>query len=233
MRRSPLLTVVLMLFVTTSATFGQNNFWTFPEQYWDTDQFTPGNLPTSSYGYNGSPSDYAHAGIKDPYDEPVFFVIDGKVYDETSNSPHVMYNDSWDEIKGSSEVLIVPRPGTCDQFYIFQSSLEGNGLHDTHFPHFSEYKRDMGLAENSSGQTSFNMVLDASLIDEADWPEYANHGIDGIHFAATRLRADSARWLFVSNNQTVYRINVTCDGLQNTGWKYGLDPANSDEVWRS
>ncbi|WP_373497413.1 hypothetical protein, partial [Aquiflexum sp.] len=36
----------------------------------------------------------------------------------------------------------------------------------------------------------------------------------------TRLREDNERWLFIANNQKIYRVNVTCDGLQDSGWSF-------------
>ncbi|MCH2216239.1 MAG: hypothetical protein MK086_13810 [Flavobacteriales bacterium] len=54
----------------------QNPFWTFPEQGFDGDgMFT---LPTDDY--TGQEADYVHAGLKDPYDEIMFFMMDGELY---------------------------------------------------------------------------------------------------------------------------------------------------------
>jgi len=94
-------------------TNAQNNFWTFPEQYW-----IPGAIPLTLP--NTTPSHYVHAGIQDPYGEIVFFTLDDRVYDQNGWENGVMVNQS-KYITGYSESLIVPQPGNCDRYYIFQS----------------------------------------------------------------------------------------------------------------
>jgi hypothetical protein len=237
MRRLPLLTVGLMLFATSNATYGQNNFWTFPEENWTPGELFPGTLPTTSFGYTGAASDYAHAGIKDPYDETAFFVIDGELYNP-SGVPQSLRNANSHIVTGNSEVLIVPRPGTCDQFYIFQSSTEDQGIINKHFPYVSIYHIENGLVTDpSTTQTAYNLVSDLGSINPTDWPGLQDHGLRGIHFAATRERDDGSRWVYVSNNQFVYRIDLVCDddgdGLEYTGWKRTISPGNTESGWRN
>lgn len=237
MRRLPLMTVVLILFAAMNTAFGQNNFWTFPEQYWQPGQIIPQTLPTTTFDYTGGPSDFVHAGLRDPYDEEVFFVMDGLIYDDLPNQPseEEFKNAFGDPVKGHSEVLIIPKPDTCDQFYIFQGSAEYPGTGMFEYPYVSEYHRDGGLVfDPVTGQNAFNLVLDdENVIDPAYWSEEQDHGLHGVHFAATRERHDGSRWVFVSNNQYVFRVDVTCDGLVGDGWKHGLSPGFVELGWRS
>ncbi|MCA1764543.1 MAG: hypothetical protein LC664_16345, partial [Flavobacteriales bacterium] len=70
------LLVGLLLFFTFNS-FAQNNFWTFPEEAWEPGGVNPNTLPTTNFSYTGGPSDFVHAGLRDPYGEELFFVMDG------------------------------------------------------------------------------------------------------------------------------------------------------------
>src|SRR6056297_547156 len=176
MRRLPLITVVLILFATVKTAFGQNNFWTFPEEYWEPGQSFPQTLPTTNFSYSGGPSDFVHAGLRDPYGEEVFFVMDGVLYDETAASPDNFIDSSVNFIEGHSEVLIIPKPDTCDQFYIFQGSSETLGTDE--FPFVSEYHRDIGMVSTPGvGQNAFNLVNDMNAIAPIDWNDDIDHGV--------------------------------------------------------
>ncbi|HKL02970.1 MAG TPA: T9SS type A sorting domain-containing protein [Cryomorphaceae bacterium] len=211
---------------------GQNNFWTFPEEYWEPGQSFPQTLPTTNFSYSGGPSDFVHAGLRDPYGEEVFFVMDGVLYDETAASPDNFIDSSVNFIEGHSEVLIIPKPDTCDQFYIFQGSSETLGTDE--FPFVSEYHRDIGMVSTPGvGQNAFNLVNDMNAIAPIDWNDDIDHGVQGVHFASTRQRNDGSRWVYIAHNHYVFRVEVTCDGFQNTGWKRELSNGYVELGWRS
>jgi hypothetical protein len=111
----PLLTILFIAFGFMNL-YAQNNFWTFPEQYW-----IPGvevdDLPTPT-----QPSHYVHAGIQDPYGDIVFYVLDDRVYDKNGLENGVLqFQYQSNSVTGYSESLIVPQPGNCHRYYIFQS----------------------------------------------------------------------------------------------------------------
>jgi hypothetical protein len=216
----------------------QNPFWTFPEQNYDSQAQQIGSLPTDDY--TGQESDYVHAGLKDPYGEIMFFAMDGKLYDK-NGTERSEFDDNVDVIKGGSELLVVPQPGSCNLFYIFQTeNKNGSG---TDLPHFSVYNDTLGglveFLNEGVIKTSLNLV-DDPLIDGNplfdDWV-VPDHGVDAIHYAATNLRSDSTRWVFVSNNNYVYRVDLTCDGIRDPDWKYDMIPSNGgsfvENGWRS
>src|SRR5690606_29761098 len=59
------------------------------------------------------------------------------------------------------------------------------------------------------------------------------HEINGVHFAATKERNDDKRRVFISNNADVYRLELGCDGLDSTGWKYTFNPGNLNSALRA
>ena len=115
MKKIYLFLTILMIVFGSINLKAQNNFWTFPEQYWNPSSLYPQNLPP----LNNLP-EYVHAGIQDPYGEIMFYTIDDRVYDQNGWENGVI-QDTYNHISGYSESLIVPQPGSCDRYYIFQA----------------------------------------------------------------------------------------------------------------
>ncbi|MCZ4407694.1 T9SS type A sorting domain-containing protein [Cryomorphaceae bacterium 1068] len=224
--------IVLLCAISINA-FAQNPFWTFPEQGLDVPGLGINPLPTDDY--TGQEADYVHVGLKDPYGEILFFAVDGRLYDKTGEE-RSEFDDGSDLIKGTSEALVVPQPGSCNRFYIFQGKAEGVGQ-TSEFPHFSVYDDTLNilLEDDPNGvyKTSWNMVTDFSLI--SNWGN-TDHGVKGVHFAATNEFANGERWVLVSSGHKIFRVHLTCNGLVSYGWNYTIAPGADDIVeqgWRS
>ncbi len=210
----------------------QNNFWTVPDEFFIPD-FGTGSLPT--FDYLGSNSTSTHAGIVDPYGNIVFFLVDGVVYDKNGGDRGQLYNSTAYPILGSSEALIVPQPGSCERYFIFTSGNESFGGQENEKPYVVLYDHGQhSLLEDGNGQTAFDLVDDYGLIEDMSSPD---HGVKGLHFAATKERRDSSRWVYVSSNSDVYRIELQCEGvLTSTGWKHTINTSssfNNENGWRS
>lgn len=209
----------------------QNPLWTFPEQYFQ--QGNALNLPTDDY--NGDPADRVHAGYQDPYGDLMFFKVDDYIYNEGGTETGWFY-DGTDPITGTSEALIVPKPGSCNEFYIFQAEAEGSFL-VSEYPHMSVYNdsvNSLAWDPNNSSQTTWNLVTDPNLGFIENWGS-TEHGVHGVHFAATKERESGDRFVYVSNNQRVWRADLTCDGIVDPNWSYTLH--SNDEMvetgWRT
>lgn len=225
MRRLPLLAVVLLLLGTTLTTFAQNNFWTFPEESWEPGGSSTNTLPTSDY--SGAPSDFAHAGIMDPYGEIDIFVVDGTVYDKNGNSIAVLQPSSGTAY-GYSEVLIVNEPGSCTRYYIFFVGTRSASLSGDYVPMYAIYDRDIGDLVNFGPGYNVQKIEDNLIESWTDAGASGAQSVKGVHIAATKERADGERWIFISTNDKVYRIELDCDGLHGSGWQY--DYYNSIDI---
>ncbi|NEN22089.1 T9SS type A sorting domain-containing protein [Cryomorpha ignava] len=216
------LTVLLIVFGFMKLE-AQNNFWTFPDQYWNPGFSFPQNLP------NSSPSDYVHAGIQDPYGEIKFYVLDDRVYDKFGLENGV-FQDIYNPIGGYSESLIVPQPGSCERYYIFQAGLVGPTSNDR-VPFYSVYNHDMHQLETiGTGYTTAHRI-DGVYTDP--WYYVSNFRIKNIHFAATKERPDNTRLIFTNSNQSLYRMHLTCDSLYGSSWSYQFGFSELDEGNRS
>jgi len=220
----------------------QNPFWTFPEKAIVPDGII--TLPTDDY--NGQEADYVHGGLMDPFGEIMFFALDGKLYDKYGEERSEFDNGGSFLIEGGSELLVVPQPGSCNRYYIFQTENQ-NGA-NSEFPHYAVYDDTLGgLVEFpifGEYRTSLNLVEDPifngnpALEDWDDPLDPIDHGVHGVHYAATKQRPGigGRRWVFISNNNDVYRLDLSCQGMIDPNWKFDLLPGNNSFVengWRS
>jgi hypothetical protein len=191
------------------------------------------NLPTNDY--SGNSADKVHAGMQDPYGDLMFFKIDDEIYSETGASGGT-FDDGFNTVTGTSESLIVPKPGSCNLFYIFQAQTEQFG-NSSQYPHFSVFDDSLNTLledDDINFKTSWNFVTDTNFFAPAEWGS-TDHGVHGVHFAATSENPDGERKIYISNNQRVWRVDLDCDGLHDPNWSYDLH-ANSDMVengWRT
>jgi hypothetical protein len=198
--------------------FGQNNFMTFPENVLE-DGSNLTSLPQDDY--TGAPASFSHAGIKNPLGETEFFIVDDRVYNQ--NSTQVAYfSDGLQIRKPYSEIIIVNKPGSCDQFYIFFAAKSGVGATSPSdiVPYFAIWDRSLGtLAEDANDNNIFR--IDGTLIES--WDDIINptlpRYVEMVHFAATNERSDGERWIYISTNDKLYRVDLTCDGLEPSGWE--------------
>ncbi len=135
----------LWLLVSSTQLMAQSPIWTLPNHYYDF--ITKQPLPTAlsnpgAIVYNGNPhptlsidnyqghySNFGHNSYTNPVTgELLFFVIDGLVYDAQGYFIDAMYGEAPDGYfggdhicVGNSEVVILPNPANCKQFYIFTS----------------------------------------------------------------------------------------------------------------
>lgn len=112
-----------MLYMLGTA-IGQNPVWTLPQKYESLGVLF--NLPTNSPsgGYDGAPSTALHAAWPNEFKRPLFFIVEEKIYDAQGYLVDELMSINGPVI-GTSELLIVPNPSNCQQFYIFSGLVEG------------------------------------------------------------------------------------------------------------
>lgn len=185
----------------------QNNVWSLPPNYYN--NATTQSLPIggiSSFDYQGEQALYAHNAMQDANGNLLFFVLDGKIYDKDGYFIDEMYHSSYGTILGGQEIAIVPDPGNCQRYYIF-SSTQGNfprplyAVLDLDLPNQWSIGRFGALANFSNG-TAQPLSLPSN-----DWFR------GRIGFAASKLRSDNSRFLFVHDGlSNIYRMRITLSG---------------------
>src|SRR5690554_6258108 len=229
MKKIYLILTALILAFGGNLLKAQNNFWTFPKEFWRPEGLVVSPLASEIYGFNAT-SGHVHAGIQDPYGEVMLAVIDDEVYNKSGLTEALFWNSTGYYLEGTSQSLIVPQPGSCSRFYIFQAgNISVNG--GDYYPHFGIYNHDYVLGQLEDPNYHTANRIDGTYTEA--WTEGHNTRVNGVHFAATKERPDNTRWIFISNNNAIYRVDLTCDTLVNTGWKYEYGVDELDFGWRS
>ncbi len=211
-----------------SSIAAQNPFWTFPNLGFESGQvFVPLPTASSSPDYTGFTSDYVHAGLKNPHGEIMFFVVDGQVFDRDGNFINeLQYNGN--RIAGNSEILIINKPGSCTEWYIFLSGIDGPTTLDDELPYVAVFDTEdqsdnfWGSLQTDAGSSTAFPLMGTVLPAAGPSEGFGSltQGSHGIHFAATKKRKDGSRSVFVSTNYKLYRIEITCEGLSDSGWSH-------------
>jgi hypothetical protein len=185
----------------------QNNIWSLPSSYFN--NVSVQGLPIGGVlglDYQGEQAQNVHNTMQDANGNLLFFVIDGKVFDKDGYFIDEMYHSSYGTIQGGQEIAIVPDPGNCQRYYLF-SSTQGNfprpfySILDLNLPNQWTNGRNGALENFSSGNAQ---VLS---LPSNDWFR------GRIGFAASKLRSDNSRFLFVHDGlSNIYRMRITLSG---------------------
>jgi len=216
----------------------QNPIWSLPQgQYSEIGGYLPlptPNVPTNpNYVYANQIPYYTHNAMTDAGGNLQFFMVDNWGYDKNGMGLIRMnFSDPDDlnsnNVRGNSEVCIVPDPGNCSRYYIFTSTF-----HIT-----SGY--------NTAVYTLLDMSKQYTLIDESNWPqgiEVSGGPIHGNHmtnncvplstlnwaledgssvghgmytsarYAATKLRSDNSRLVFVTWQHRIFKFRIDESGI--------------------
>jgi Secretion system C-terminal sorting domain len=203
----------------------QNAILTLPPRYYNPVAQTFQLLPTQSWGYNGQASDFAHAGMQDANGGLKFFVVDHSVYDHDGYLIEELWgaNPFSSFLKPLAEVTIVPDPANCDRYYIFgatksvfcgfSSELPYYALLDLSLPNVYNSSRKGALIpfhQDLSGVPSYVKSIDSLVtgLNQGD-PKQG-----GCYFAASKVRSNHSRFVFISNGYGIYRFKIDASGFQ-------------------
>lgn len=187
----------------------QNNIWSLPSNYLNTFvSFPLPNGPIPGQDYKGEQAQHVHNAMQDANGRLLFFIIDGKVFDNDGYLIDEMYNNSFGLIPGGQEICIVPDPGNCQRYYIFSSS-QGNfarpfySILDLSIPNIWTPGRLGGLVYTN--ENTFNL---SNILPSSTWFRRR------MGYAASKLRPDNSRFIFLHDGiDRIYRLKLTNSGL--------------------
>jgi hypothetical protein len=176
------------------------------------------NNPTDpSDGYDGAAATCSQNIQMDRSGKILFFIVDEFIYDRKGRLLGEMYgvttNDPFNiPIKGISEVLIIPVPGICDEYYIVSGSMVDYLFEQNQTPAEGFFSRlKINYCENDE------VSNDSKLIDLNGDDSYslmstlpynpASHN-KSISFACSQLRNDNTRILAISLPDVVHFYEV-------------------------
>ena len=221
----------------------QNATWSLPPYYYDVPNGQPVLFPTQT-GSSGifpnyaggvaGEADYTHAAMQDINGDILFFMVDGVIYDKDGygmgelDGSHLY---ALGNFKGITEIIIVPVPENCEQYYIIGVFADNNPLNaGTTFKPFYAIL-DLSVPNTSSGRLgtlvnhSGSEQLTANLYDLTSGisPSWGGPKFKNCFIAASKLRSDNTRLLFASNGGRVWRYEISSTGIAFDNYSFSIN----------
>ena len=218
----------------------QNATWSLPPYYYDVPNGQPVLFPTQTGSsgifpnYAGGTADYTHAAMQDINGDILFFMVDGVIYDSEGygmgelDGSHLY---ALGNFKGITEIIIVPVPENCEQYYIIGVFADNNPLNaGTTFKPFYAIL-DLSVPNTSSGRLgtlvnhSGSELLTANLYDLTSGisPSWGGPKFKNCFIAASKLRTDNTRLLFASNGGRVWRYEISSTGIAFDNYSFSIN----------
>lgn len=181
-------------------------------------------------GYCGQTAKACHNIQHDIDGNLLFFIVDNFVYDKFGKN---IGNFNWDgqnDIRGSNEILIVPDPVNCQRYHIFIAgfsnlsdgydiSTGGNllpfyALINMDFDSWDGVGGAVNGIEGTSEEGFFEIINNEVVINLTPLlPNYdpAPKALP-TQFAATDLRSDNTRLVFITNGTDLYTLKIEATG---------------------
>lgn len=204
--------------------FAQNPLWSLPPAY--VDQFAQ-PLPTGDY--TGAPAQYAHNAMHDAQGNLLFFVVDGFVYDAQGNLREQLSApsatgaggslfQSIPVVQGLSETLIIPHPapGECRKYFIILSGVDVPGAT------ISDNLPYWGLLDLDAPYLSMNMAPMMAQVNLNEWDNLTWGKLGNVFYAASDLRSDASRLVFVTVSGKIFRFRLSSAGLIYDNYSFTL-----------
>jgi hypothetical protein len=215
----------------------QNNVWSLPPYYYNFGSYTTLPAPGGSSGiflnYAGGAADYTHAAMQDINGDILFFMVDGVIYDKDGygmgelDGSHLY---ALGNFKGITEIIIVPVPENCEQYYIVGVFADNNPLNaGTTFKPFYAIL-DLSVPNTSSGRLgtlvdhSGSELLTANLYDltSSISPSWTLTKTKNVTIAASKLRTDNTYFLFATDGANVWRYIISSTGIAFDNYSFSL-----------
>lgn len=253
-----LYTALLSCFLCPTS-FAQNPSWILAPKFFNGFGVIPLPIPTTYFGdptnpisnnpyngYAGQSATNTSNMITKPDGSILFFIVDQFIYDGKGYIiDRLDYQDagggSETAIKGAAELMIVPNPGNCQQYYIFTTRIAMTNK----TPYV--FLLDMSI-QNTINTTSYPTLgalvsigsgVKGKKIAEIEPNYQSSTGPSGTsklsnaYFAASQFRAATNDYLvFISDGGGIFRFKINASGItsDNGGVGFGTTAFNPEET---
>lgn len=218
------------LFATSLYGQGNNNTISLAPNFWkQSGGINPlPSGPNQGFGqdYDGSPAEFTHASIQDENGDLLFFVVDGVVYDKEGYLIDVMEsgfitNGLPTLATGNSEVLIVPNPFDCYQYYLFSASMypSGNnfeplyGILDLSLSNINYPNRNGAMIPLSSTESMQSLAAITPNYEQITGVTPINRGVLNMYYATTYDCCKENNLVFLSSTRGIIIYEITPNGI--------------------
>jgi hypothetical protein len=232
--KNNLLTLIIGLILFQNL-WGQSTSWIFPPKLYDINSkiSTPLPIPSDDSGggvnqpdnyrdgYDGQKATITSNCIMDANNELLFFIVDEFVYNKDGYSlGELRYMDT--EIiyvKGTSEISIIPDPENCQKYYIISVGKANYEGVSAKLPYLAEldfsrpnqsYSLINGELKETTGWVTPIASFTPGFIQSA---QGSGEKQGGCTIAASKLRPDNSRFVFISNGYAIFRYKIDANGF--------------------
>jgi hypothetical protein len=197
----------------------QNNVLCLAPNYYKNGQpFSLPQGPNNGLNYAGETAENCHNAMQDANGNLLFFMVDDKLYDKDGYLIDYVYSDNV-QVKGTSEITFVPDPVNCQKYYIIAA---GRSIYGENFTNKIPYLAILDLSVPNTYYASRFGALEITPTGTAknlgtSTPGFIQNPVkQGYVFAAaSKLRNDNSRFVFISNGYGIYRYKI-----DNSGFNY-------------
>ncbi len=208
----------------------QNNVLSLAPNYYENGQIF--NLPlgpNNGLNYAGEPAESCHNAMQDANGNLLFFMVDDKLYDKDGYFiDYVAWNNI--QVKGTSEIVFVPDPVNCQKYYIIAA---GRAIYDASFASKTPFIAILDLSlTNIYSPGRFGALELSSSGTAAKLPYYNQISVkDGsVYIAASKLRNDNSRFVFVSSEVGIYRYKIDNAGFYYDNYFLPYNTSGSESI---
>lgn len=220
-------------------TIGQNPSWILPSKHLISGNLY--NLPTPTFmfgdpawpvsndpyrGYIGQLPTNASNMISNAQGEIEFFIVDDLVYDRNGDYIHQLTNENGEAVKGASEIVVIPNPTNCEQYYIVSTLVESDSYYKIPYVFLLDMSILNPNAYNTNncasygafielGSGSYPWGLSINSISNGAFELYdqISSKKSNIFIAGSDLTANNERLVFISNGQGIHRFKIGASGF--------------------
>lgn len=241
---------LFLMFALSIAQYAQsqNPLWSLPPNYNDgglqpLPTPPPTNVPDGVY--DGSPAECTSNAIADANGDLLFFIVDNYVYDGEGYLIGILESNTsgfqFPQIKGTTEMVIVPDPANCERYYIIAAGKQDQN-NTNKYPFYAivdfsqvnaHYSNRMGyLVEYNNSYSNSSTILIPLLI-----PEFVNATLfsknQPCYIAASKtklINGIETRFVFISNGSSIYRFRIDQNGFQYDNYSIELPYSGANQA---
>ncbi|MCO5268750.1 MAG: T9SS type A sorting domain-containing protein [Brumimicrobium sp.] len=208
----------------------QNNVWSLAPNYFKNGQ--PFSFP-NGFDYSGQPASNVHNAMQDANGNLLFFMVDDQVFDKDGYLIDYVYSNSV-AVKGTAEIAFVPDPVNCQKYYIIAA---GRQNYSVGFSNKIPYIATLDLAQPNNyypsrfgvlEYTNSGTAMDIAAITPGFVVEGTKQG--GVFIAASKIRNDNSRLVFISNGYGIYRYIIDNNGFNYDNYFLPWGPSQFNQI---
>jgi len=235
--KSCLAVVGFSVVISTTQAQSQNNVWSLAPNYYNnvTIPSLP-NGPNPGLDYSGQAASNVHNAMQDANGNLLFFMVDDQIFDKDGYLIDYVYSNSI-AVKGTAEIAFVPDPVNCQKYYIIAAGRQNYAVGQSDkLPYLATldlsqpnnyYPSRLGVLEYTNSGTSSSI---ASITPNFTGWNQSSGKQGGCFVAASKVRNDNSRLVFISNGNGIFRYKIDANGFNYDNYFLQWGPTHFNQM---